>query len=242
MAITLQGHSTGFHNSVGIVKYEGDESYQLRGQFAVQAVENGLQAVKDAIDEEGIAQAVVQAKAAILEIPTKDDFVQKYLEELNAYKADAFRTEQAAQRAAIIAAAETDMQAATTASGMAETALLAFAAIDALKTSEDILNEEKATAHKQVNEKKATLNYDDYSEENQAEINELFRSVKLAIDGAKTTEEVNAAAENFINAVNKLPKLGGDKGCGSNLIGISGALVLLAAAGFVAVARKKERN
>ena len=30
VAITLQGHSTGFHNSVGIVKYEQDVEYQPR--------------------------------------------------------------------------------------------------------------------------------------------------------------------------------------------------------------------
>jgi cephalosporin-C deacetylase-like acetyl esterase len=42
VAITLQGHSTGFHNSVGILKYEGDEEYQeTRGKFAVQAVKRG---------------------------------------------------------------------------------------------------------------------------------------------------------------------------------------------------------
>ena len=41
VAITLQGHSTGFHNSVGIIKYEGDTAYQTRGQFGVQAVKRG---------------------------------------------------------------------------------------------------------------------------------------------------------------------------------------------------------
>ncbi len=41
VAITLQGHSSGFHNSVGIKKYEQDESYHPRGQFGLQAVKNG---------------------------------------------------------------------------------------------------------------------------------------------------------------------------------------------------------
>ena len=45
LAITLQGHSTGFHNSVGIIKYERDESYQPRGQFAIQAVRRGYAAL-----------------------------------------------------------------------------------------------------------------------------------------------------------------------------------------------------
>lgn len=54
VAITLQGHSTGFHNSVGIVKYERDEEYQKRGQFAVQAVKNGFIAL--AIEQRGMGE------------------------------------------------------------------------------------------------------------------------------------------------------------------------------------------
>lgn len=54
VAITLQGHSSGFHNSVGIVKYEGDEEYQARGQFAVQAVKNGFIAL--AIEQRGMGE------------------------------------------------------------------------------------------------------------------------------------------------------------------------------------------
>ena len=54
VAITLQGHSTGFHNSVGIVKYEQDVPYQPRGQFAVQAVRNGFIAL--AIEQRGMGE------------------------------------------------------------------------------------------------------------------------------------------------------------------------------------------
>ena len=54
VAITMQGHSTGFHNSVGIVKYDGDEEYQTRGQFAVQAVKNGFIAL--AIEQRGMGE------------------------------------------------------------------------------------------------------------------------------------------------------------------------------------------
>ena len=54
VAITLQGHSSGFHNSVGIVKYEGDAEYQTRGQFAVQAVKNGFIAL--AIEQRGMGE------------------------------------------------------------------------------------------------------------------------------------------------------------------------------------------
>lgn len=45
VAITLQGHSSGFHNSIGIKKYPKDENYHPRGQFALQAVKNGYAAL-----------------------------------------------------------------------------------------------------------------------------------------------------------------------------------------------------
>lgn len=54
VAITMQGHSTGFHNSVGISKYEKDADYQPRGQFALQAVENGYIAL--AIEQRGMGE------------------------------------------------------------------------------------------------------------------------------------------------------------------------------------------
>ena len=54
VAITLQGHSTGFHNSVGIVKYEQDEAYQPRGQFAIQAVKRGFIAL--ALEQRGMGE------------------------------------------------------------------------------------------------------------------------------------------------------------------------------------------
>ncbi|MBQ8229263.1 MAG: acetylxylan esterase [Clostridia bacterium] len=42
VAITLQGHSSGFHNSIGEPKNETENEYALgRGQFAVQAVKQG---------------------------------------------------------------------------------------------------------------------------------------------------------------------------------------------------------
>ncbi len=44
VAICLQGHSTGFHNSIGEIRYEDDISYQPRGAFGVQAVRHGYAA------------------------------------------------------------------------------------------------------------------------------------------------------------------------------------------------------
>ncbi len=54
VAITMQGHSTGFHNSIGIQKYERDADYHPRGQFALQAVEHGYIAL--AIEQRGMGE------------------------------------------------------------------------------------------------------------------------------------------------------------------------------------------
>lgn len=54
VAITLQGHSTGFHNSVGEIKFEKDNDYQPRGQFGLQAVENGY--ISLCIEQRGMGE------------------------------------------------------------------------------------------------------------------------------------------------------------------------------------------
>lgn len=45
LAITMQGHSSGFHNSIGIAKSESDKEYITRGDFAIQAVKEGYAAL-----------------------------------------------------------------------------------------------------------------------------------------------------------------------------------------------------
>ncbi len=55
VAITLQGHSSGFHNSIGEPKPEEDPDYALnRGKFAVQAALEGYVAV--AIEQRGMGE------------------------------------------------------------------------------------------------------------------------------------------------------------------------------------------
>lgn len=54
VAITLQGHSTGAHNSIGVPLYDGDEAYQTRGAFALQAAENGFAAL--VIEQRGMGE------------------------------------------------------------------------------------------------------------------------------------------------------------------------------------------
>lgn len=45
VAICVQGHSTGFHNEIGVIKYESDLNRQPRAQHALQAVSNGFAAL-----------------------------------------------------------------------------------------------------------------------------------------------------------------------------------------------------
>lgn len=55
VAITLQGHSSGFHNSIGVIKYpDKDTDYHPRGQFAIQAVKEGYAAL--AIEQRGMGE------------------------------------------------------------------------------------------------------------------------------------------------------------------------------------------
>ncbi len=55
VAITLQGHSSGFHNSIGEPKEGEDPAYALgRGGFAVQAVKQGYVAL--AIEQRGMGE------------------------------------------------------------------------------------------------------------------------------------------------------------------------------------------
>lgn len=55
VAITLQGHSSGFHNSIGEPKPDETPEYATgRGKFAVQAVQNGYVAL--AIEQRGMGE------------------------------------------------------------------------------------------------------------------------------------------------------------------------------------------
>lgn len=55
VAIVLQGHSSGFHNSIGEPKNEKENDYALgRGKFAVQAVQRGYIAI--AIEQRGMGE------------------------------------------------------------------------------------------------------------------------------------------------------------------------------------------
>jgi len=62
VAITLQGHSTGFHNSVGLLRYPQDEDYHPRGQFGLQAVRRGFATL--CIEQRGMGERQPRATEA----------------------------------------------------------------------------------------------------------------------------------------------------------------------------------
>ena len=54
LAIVLQGHTTGYHISIGVKKYQDDEQFFPDSCFALQAVENGFAAL--CIEQRGMGQ------------------------------------------------------------------------------------------------------------------------------------------------------------------------------------------
>ena len=61
VVITLQGHTTGFHISLGEKKYEGDEEFLPRGAMALQAVKQGYVAL--AIEQRGMGVRAAENEA-----------------------------------------------------------------------------------------------------------------------------------------------------------------------------------
>lgn len=61
VAIVLQGHTTGFHLSIGETKYDGDERFLPRSSHALQAVENGMIAL--AIEQRGLGERKTESPA-----------------------------------------------------------------------------------------------------------------------------------------------------------------------------------
>ncbi len=56
VAITMQGHTTGFHNSIGVAKSKEDEDYiNTRGAIGLQAIERGFIAL--AVEQRGMGEA-----------------------------------------------------------------------------------------------------------------------------------------------------------------------------------------
>ena len=257
------------------------ESYQAETAYFADeaaaraaAVEAGLAAVTAAKTSEEITAAVTDAKVVIDGIETKAAIVDGAKADLDGYKAEAglYREAQATDRANIVNEAKTVIDNAADKAAVGDAVAAAKAAIDELKTDAQLTEEEKnaanaalaekkAEAVEKVNEIKAGVDYSRYTAENQAKINELYKTAKDLIEDALTEEEINVAVAAFETEIGKLPKVEADNnsdvtddgtddgvngvlaklGCGS-VIGVSSVTALTCALGVAAIALKKRKE
>jgi hypothetical protein len=212
-----------------IEDYLADTAYlEEQATVRAEAVAAGLEAVVAAKNSEEIALAVTTAKAAIDALETKASIVDAAKAELDAYKAEEglYREAQATERAGYIATAESAIDNATTQVAVVEAVATAKAAIDTLKTDAELTAEEqdeanrvlageKEVALEKINELKASVVYTKYTAENQAKINDLYKTAKSLVEDALTSEEINAAYAAFETELNKVPQIE-ENGDGNN--------------------------
>ncbi len=190
--------------------------YEEQHQAIDDAVAGGHTGVNNAADENAINQAVVDAKAVLDEIATKEEVVASLEADLSAYKADAniFRSEQKASRDSIVATALEAISVDKTFAQNSELVAGAKEAIDALKTDAELTAEELATAKanakadldaykadadlyrdEQATQRatiiaEAKADIDEATEESQ--IATIVSGAKQAIDALKTDAELTA--------------------------------------------------
>jgi hypothetical protein len=259
--------------------YKAEEIY-LEEQATVRAaaIEAGLAAVAAAKNAEEIAAAVEGVKTAVDVLETKAAIIDPIKAELNAYKAEEglYREAQATERATIIANAIATIGEATTQAAVEETAAAAITAIDALKTDAELTAEEKDAADKvlagekeealeKINEIKASVDYTKYSAENQAKINNLYKTAKDLVEDALSSSEIEAAVAAFETEIKKVPQteavdtdnndsttpdadnsgamnnLLAQFGCAS-VVGVSGVMALTIALGAALCVKKRKED
>ena len=212
---------------------------------------------------------MTNAKTTIDGIETKAAIVDAAKADLDGYKAEEglYREAQATERTNLIATAKTAIDDAADKAAVNEAVAAAKAAIDELKTDAQLTEEEKnaanaalmekkAEAVTKVNEIKAGVDFSLYTAENQAKINELYKTAKDLIEDALTEEEINAAVSAFETEIGKLPTADANEdntsdvtdggalaalGCGS-VIGVSSITALTCALGVAAIALKKRKE
>ena len=243
--------------------YKAEEGLFLADESAqrLAAIESAKTAIDAATTKEEIVSAVDTAKATIDGLKTAEEYAKEAIAgdvanakaELDAYKAEEglYREEQAAERQAIVEEAKLALDNALAIDQVNAIVANAKEAIDALKTAaefdaEESLADAKEDALAQINDKKASLDLTLYSDYSIAQINKLYKDAKDAVDAATTEEEITAAVNGFITAIDAIPtggnqntesgEDGGDDGaggCAGNVNGASavvGLITLLAAA------------
>lgn len=218
-----------------IENYLSQLAYFSEERAVIEAARaDGSAAVANARTEEEIESAVNGLKETMDSLTTKETYVNAAKEELNAYTAGVFGVED------IISTAFTGIENADSKAELDGLVIAAKAAVDEVK------NASAQAARDAVNAKKASVLFDEYSAENQATINALYKAAKDAIASAATQEDLDNAVANFIAGVDGLEKLPAPKeergkkgGCGSSL-GLSAAIGLIVGAGAVLVGKKRE--
>ena len=226
-----------------------------------QIVATAETAIESATSQSEVDSIVANAKQAIDALKTDAELIEEELagvkanakSDLDAYKSTTglYRDDEAAQRQDIVDEAKTAITSATSEEDIATIVANAKTAIDALKTDAEYDAEESLAAAKtaglaQVNEKKASLDLGEYSEENVATINTLYKDAKAAIEAATTEADVSAIVAAFESDIDAIPTVNAgssDKkksGCSGSVGGASGLMALLTLGAVVLVARKRK--
>ena len=259
-----------------ILAYKADVAYLDEEETArAMARAAGLTAVAEAKSSEEIAVAVETVKTTIDGIETRASIVDAAKAEVSGYKAEEglYREAQATERANIVALAIDVIESATIKATVEQAVATAIEAIDALKTDAEltaeeldaankVLAQEKEIALEKINELKASVDYNKYSIENQAAINELYKAVKSLVEDALTKEEINAAVVTFEEELAKIPQVETNNdnnnsvtdddanagmdimaqlGC-TSMVGVSGVMALTVALGAVVCVKKRKED
>ena len=210
------------------------------------AMEAGLAGIAAAKNVEEIAEAVATAKAAMDELPAKAMVIDLAKAVLDAYKAEVeYRDQEAAIRAEAISTAKTAIDNATTHAAVNEAVETAKATIDELKSAAEYVDQaletKRAEISTAVNTEKAKLDYDLYTTEDQAKINQLYNDAKSVIATAESEEEMNTALQTFKTEIAKLEQLKkmDATGCKASIGGASAVVGLIAMLGAVLMKRKE---
>jgi hypothetical protein len=219
---------------------------QEEAESRLAAVEAGLEGIAAAKSVEEIAAAVATAKATMDELPAKSMVIDLAKAVLDAYKAEVeYRQQEAEIRAQAISTAKTAIDNATTHAAVNEAVETAKATIDELKSAAEYVDQaletKRAEISTAVNTEKAKLDYDLYSEEDQAKINQLYNDAKTAIATAESEEEMNTALQTFKTEIAKLEQLKkmDATGCAASIGGVSAVVGLIAMLGVAFVKRKE---
>ena len=158
----------------------------------------------------------------------------------------------------MIATAKETIQSATAKAAIDTAVTDMKAAIDQLKTKDQVEAEAfaayKATANATVDSLKKAIDFDLYEEDAILTINNLYATAKAALEAAETEADVDEAVEAFETALEEVPQKSvdngdntdgdaqtdGKTGCSGTVSGIAFGVVLLGLASGVLLKKKKE--